>query len=116
MTFQRSYSERIGARMGKLAEFDVLARKALEEREFRYKEWNTWKPNPAPPTATRGWLLSKPRNSPALLTPAPTEGTMADAYNLAGQRRSTSIRLTLFSDLSRIPKTCKSGDGSARPK
>ena len=81
MAFQRSYFECIGARSGELEEFDELARKALEERELRYKEWKAWNPNPVPPTATRGWLRPKPRNSPA-----PTEGTMVDAYNLAGQR------------------------------
>ena len=111
MPFQRSYFERIGTRSEKIEEFDELARKALEEREFRYKEWNAWKHNPVPPTAARGWLRSKPRN-----TPAPTESTMVDGYNLAGQRRGTTIILTNHSDPSRTPKTCKSGDGSAWPK
>ena len=115
MSFQRSYFERIGARTGKLEEFDELARKALEERELRYKEWKAWKPSPVPPTATRGWLRSKPRDSPAP-TPAPTERTLADAYNLAGQRMGTTIRLTNHSDPPRTPKTCKSDDGSARQK
>ena len=95
MPFQGSYFERIGARTGKLEEFDELARKALEERELRYKEWKAWKPNLVPPAASRGWLRSKPRNSPALAPapiPAPTERTMADAYDLAGQRRGTTIR------------------------
>ena len=86
MAFQRSYFERIGARSGELDEFDELARKAIEERGLRYKEWKAWNPNSVPPTATRGWLRSKPRNSPA-----PTERTMADAYNLAGQKCGTTI-------------------------
>ena len=85
MVFQRSYFERIGARSGELEEFDELARKALEERELRYKEWKAWKPNPVPLTGTRRWLRPKPRDSPAL-----TEETMTDAYNLAGQRGGTT--------------------------
>ena len=115
MPFQRSYFERIGARTGKLEEFDEIARKALEERELRYKEWKAWRPNPVPPTTSRGWLRSKPRNSPAPI-PTSTEGTMVDAYNRAGQRRGTTIRLIKHSDPSRTPKTCKSDDGSALPK
>ena len=96
---------RIGARLGKLEEFDDLARKALWKREFRYKEWKDWKPKPVSPAAISGWLRSKPKNPPA-----PTEETMADAYNLAGQRRTTTLRLAIPSDPSRIPKTWKSGD------
>jgi len=75
----------LAARSEKLDEFDGLARKALNEREFRYKEWRAWKPEPVPPTPTRTgrWLRSKPKNPPA--PPAQTESTVADAYNLAGQ-------------------------------
>ena len=109
--FQQSYFKRIGARMGKLEELDELARKALEERELRYKEWKAWKPYPVPPTATGLWPRSKTRDPPAS-----TERTLADAYNLAGQRSAITIRLITPSDPSRIPKTCKSDDGSARPK
>ena len=86
MSFQRSYFERIGARTGKLEEFDELAKKALEERELRYKEWEAWKPNSAPPTATRGWLRSIAKDPPA-----PTERTLADAYNRAGQGGGATI-------------------------
>ena len=111
MAFQRSHFERIGARSGELEEFDELAQKALEDRKLRYKEWKAWKPNPVPPTATRGWLRPKPRNSPA-----PTERTLTDGYNLAGQRSGATMGLTNHSDPSRTPKICKSDDGSAQPK
>jgi len=108
MAFQRDHFQRIAARSENLEEFDELARKALKERELRYKEWKVWKPLPVPPTPTGRWLRSKPRNPPAL---PPTKGEMADAYNRAGQRSITNLRLVFASDLSRIPKIWKSGDG-----
>ena len=86
MLFSRDYLKRLAARSEKLDGFDGLARKALNEREFRYKEWRAWKPAPVPPTPTRTgrWLRSKPKD------PAPPESTVADAYNRAGQRRTTT--------------------------
>jgi hypothetical protein len=106
---QQGYFERITARSEKLQEFDELARKALEERELRYKEWKDWVPKLVPPTAARGWYRPKPRNSPAP-APEPTERTMVDAYNLAGQRMNTTLSLVFISDPFQIPKTWKSGD------
>jgi hypothetical protein len=85
-----------------LQEFDELARKALEARKLRYEEWKARKPKLVPPTAK---LLSKLRNPPA-----PTERTMLDAYNFAGQRSTTLLRLAIPSDPSQIPKTWTSGN------
>ena len=92
MQFQQGCFERIAARSKKLEEFDELARKALEERELRYEEWKAWKLEPVPSTASRGWLRSKPKKPLAL---APTEKTMVDAYNLAGQRMTITLRLAI---------------------
>jgi hypothetical protein len=109
MPLQQGYFDRIAARSEKLEEFDELARKALEERKLRYKEWKDWVPKLVPPTAARGWLRPKPRN-PLATAPEPTERTMVDAYNSAGQRMSTTLSLVITSDPSQIPKTWKSDD------
>jgi len=80
--------ERITARSEQLEEFDELAREALESRKLRHEELKTRKPKPVPSTSV--WLWPKARNEPV-----PTESTMVTAYNLAGQRRVSLLRLAI---------------------
>ena len=91
MIFKGGHYERITACSEKLEEFDELAREALENRKLRHEEWKTWKPKPAPSTGVRLW----PR---ARKEPVSTESTMVTAYNLAGQRMVSLLRLAIPSN------------------
>jgi len=91
MSCKAGHLERITACSEKLEEFDELARAALENRKLRHEEWKNWKPKPAPSTGVRLWVKAKKE-------PVQTESTMVTAYNLAGQRRVSFLRLAIPSN------------------
>lgn len=76
--FQQGLLEQINGRSEKLKDYDDRAKKALEERDRRHKEWKAWKPNPGP--STRGFKLGVRPKIPQ----TQTEGTLAAAYEHTG--------------------------------
>jgi len=88
MSCKGAHLERITACSEKLEGFDELAREALKMRKLRHEKWETWKRKPV--SSTGVWLWSMAMNEPV-----PSEGTMVPAYNLAGQRRVSLLRLAI---------------------
>ena len=76
--FQQGLLNQINIRSEKLKDYDDRAKKALEERNRRYREWKAWKPDPGP--STKGFKLGVRPKIPQ----TPTEGTLVAAYGHTG--------------------------------
>ena len=87
--FQQDVLNQINVRSEKLKEYDDRATKALEERNFRHKDWKAWKPDGArsPRSPIRFRFKANPKVPPS---PIPTDSMLNAAYDHAGKNREVS--------------------------